>query len=474
MANEWLHRIGAALDAHAEAATETLNLKVDVEFRDSDLPKSAFKKPRPRDLLPLCKISAHSEPHACKAVFEAGFLSGFSIAENIAERLFVRNITQAFLHLLGLKNADLEVEAIEARVVQNDEARHFHIFQTQKFLDYVQDTLPEELITIDPIDEAAVRIGLSWRVIEKEQGKKIEGREACTRFLVKVVDILLDEVIDALSTFDRVPTLKRLVANFEKASIEQDHWKRTSAAILGLHEHNPKTMARVVEQTERFAGAGIASRILSEIALCACPSTGGAWLSSIEMSKLIARAALIVRIGGMSDAIYYNALAPEIRISPLGNILFRDEFGQFVVEPMLSYMAEEKFITDAPLQKKNYEAPEIVTDTQGKISVEFLNIWKNEMGFDLDEARYIIDALENKGIADHIAIFEITQSEYFQLVCSDLVPEKAATRFLSQFTLTTRPQWEKLPEGFTLKDIYPWRFGRRLSFMNTPDFEGRR
>ena len=468
MANEWLHRIGAVLDAHAEAATEALNLKVDIEFRDSDLPKGAFKKPRRQDLLPLCKISAQSEPHACKAVFEAGFLSGFNIAENVAERLFVRLIARAFLHLLGVKNVDREIEAIEARVVQNDEARHFHLFRTQKFIDYVQDTLPAELIQIEPIDEAAVRIGMGWRIIERGQGNKIEGREDCTRFLGKVVEDLLDEVVGTLGTFNRLSTLKRLVANSEKASIEQEHWKRTSAAILGLHEHNPKTMARVVEQTARYAGAGITSRILIEIALCACPPTGGAWLSSIEMSKLIARAALIVRIGGISDAIHYNALAPEIRISPLGDILFRDEFGQFVVEPMLSYMAEKKFITDAPLQKKNYEAPEIVTDTQGIISAEFLDIWKIEMGFDLDEASYIIDALEQKGRAEKTVIFEISQSEYFRLVCSDLVSEGAAARFLSQFTLTTRLKWKKPPKGFAAKDIYPWRLGRRLSFMARP------
>lgn len=468
MANEWLHRIGTALDARAEAATETLNLKVYVEFRDADLPKDVVEKPIPKDLIPLCTIETHSEPHACKAVFGVGFMSGFSIAENIAERLFVRNIARAFLHLLGVKNADHEAGTIEAHVVQNNEARHFHVLQGQKFMDYVQDTLPKRFIAIDSIDDAAARIELGWRAVEREQGNKIQGRKACTDFLGKVVEILLDEVMDSLATFDRLSTLKRLVANFEKASVKEEHWKRTSAAVLGLHGDNPETVERAVRQMSKFTGAGIASRILSEIALCTCPTEGGGELSSIEMSKLIARAALVVRIGGLSDAIHYNTIAPEIIISSLGDILFRDELGQFVVEPMLSRMIGGKFVADAPLQKKNYEAPEIVTDTLGKISAEFLDIWKIEMGFELDEARHIIDALEHKGIKEHTAIFEITQSEYIQLVCSESVSEGAAARFLSQFTLTTRPQWKKPPKGFAAKDIYPWRFGRRLSFVTRP------
>ena len=468
MANEWLHRLGAALDARGDAATEPLNLKVYVEFHDPDLPKDVVEKPIPKDLIPLCTIEAHSEPHACKVVFGVGFMSGFSIAENVAERLFVRTIARAFLHLLGVKNADHEAETIEAHVVQNNEARHFHILQGQKFMDYVQDTLPKKFIAIDSIDDAAARVGLGSRAVEREQGNKIQGRGACTDFLGKVVEILLDEVIDSLATFDRLSTIKQLVGNSEKASVKEEHWKRTSAAVLGLHGDNPETVERAVKQMSKFTGAGIASRILSEIALCACPTEGGGELSRIEMSKLIARAALVVRIGGLSDAIHYNAIAPEIIISPLGDILFRDELGQFVVEPMLFCMVGGKFVADAPLQKKNYEAPEIAVDTRGKIRAEFLDIWKIEMGFDLDEACHIIDALEHKGIKEHTAIFEITESEYFRLVCSSSVPESAAARFLSQFTLTTRPQWKKPPKGFRNKDIYPWRFGRRLSFVTRP------
>ena len=468
MANEWLHRIGAALDARAEGATKTFNVKVYVEFCDVDSPEDVVGKSIPEDLIPLCAIEAHSEPNACKAVFGVGFFSGFRIADNVAERLFVRNIVRAFLHVLGVENGDGEIEAIEDRVVRNNEARHYHLFHVQNFMDHVLDTLPATLIAIDSIDDAAAKIGLGWRVIGKDQGNKIEGREACTNFLAEVVDALSDDIINALATFDRLSTLKRLVANCEKASVERDLWKRTSAATLGLHGHNPDTVDRVGQQMSKCAGAGIASRILSEIALCVCPLEGGAPLSSIEMSKLIARAALIVGIGGLSDAIYYNALAPELTISQLGDILCRDEFGNLVVKPMLSRMMGDSIIANAPLQENNYEAPEILTDARGRISDEFWGIWKNEMGFDINEARNIIGALEDKGIAEHTAILEIAQSDYFTLVCSDSVPKGAAERFLGQFSLATRPRWQAPPKGFTSKDIYPWRFGRRLSFMTRP------
>ncbi|MDO9110456.1 MAG: hypothetical protein Q7U40_07340, partial [Desulfatirhabdiaceae bacterium] len=52
-------------------------------------------------------------------------------------------------------------------------------------------------------------------------------------------------------------------------------------------------------------------------------------------------------------------------------ILFRDEFGQLVVEPMLARVIEERFIANAPLQRRNYEDPEIVPEDKGKIRDEF-------------------------------------------------------------------------------------------------------
>lgn len=468
MATEWLHRIGDVLDGRGEAAGKMHNLKVYVEFHGGDPSEEWGNKPILEELLPLCAVEPLSEPNACKAIFQSGFLAGFRIAENIAERLFVRTLVRAYLHLLGVENCDREVEGIVALIVPNDDARSFHLFHAQRFMDYVRDTLPQKLITVDPVDDAALKIGLGWRVLERGQSNKIEGIEVCTRFLEKVVDVLLAETVEALKSFNRLSALTRLVGNCEKANAEEDHWKRTSAAILGLHGREPGTVERYVEQMSKFAGANIASRILTEIALCVCPVEGGNRISNIELSKLITRAGLVVRIGGLSDAIYYNALAPELTISPLGDILFRDDFGRLVVEPMLARKMGDGFIANAPLQKRNYEDPRVVPQMKEKVSNEFWDIWKIEMGFDLDEARRIIDALEDKGIKDNSAILTISQSAYIALVCSDRVPEDTAKRFLDQFSLSARPHWDKPPKGFSLKDIYPWRFGRRLSFVSRP------
>ncbi|MFC1551196.1 hypothetical protein ACFL6P_01395 [Candidatus Latescibacterota bacterium] len=467
MGNEWLHRIGNALKQNGEIVTRK-NLKVYVEFQDDNPPSEYGATPTFDDLASLCMIEPHEETNAYKIIFKPGFLAGFQIAENIAERLFVRTLLRAYLHLLREENCDDKAEAIEAIIVSNNDARSFHFFPPQRFIDYVQDTLPKDLIAIDQIDDAATKIGLGWRVLKRGQSNKIIGKESCTKFIEKVVDVLLDEIFNTFKMFNRLSTLKHLIANCEKANFEKNHWKRTSAAVLGLHGDKQDTINRFIEQMSKFTGASQSSRTLIEIALCLCPKEGGLNISDIELSKLIARIALVTQMGGLSDAIHYNALPPELTISPLGDILFLDEFGNNVVEPMLARVIGEKVIDDAPRQKENYEGPEIETEVKETISDEFWEIWKIEMGFDIDEARNILNTIEEKGIKDHVEFFTIKQSEYYTLVCSNHVSKEAAIRFLEQFSLSPRTRWNKPPKEFELKDIYPWRLGRRLSFSTRP------
>ncbi len=471
MGHEWLHRIGAEFDKTILNKSDKSILNVNVEFED-DLPLEEIgPKPTRDQLFSKCKVSAIKEENSCTAIFEPGFLEGFRISENVAERLFVFNVIRGFLNLIREDDIDIKAESLTEKVVKNNEARSFHFFQAQKFLDYVRDTLPKELVEIDAINDGIAKLGLGWRVHEKGDGNKINGKKSCTSFLGKVVDALINEVLESLANFDRTSTIFRLISNCEKAAVEEDHWKRTSAAVLGLHGESENTIKQYVEQNSKYAGTGVASRVLIEMALCTCPLNSGNRISDIELSELIARAALIVRYGGLSDAIYFSALSPELQISPLGDILFRDDLGELVVQPMLSKFSSEKFVANAPNQKKNYEEPGFIVSTKESFDGEFWDIWIGEMGFSLDEGREIISSLEDKGIEDHTAILELKQSEYFSLVCSGDISNEVASNFLGQFLLQSRLKWDKVPKTFAKEDIYPWRFGRRLSYVTRPILE---
>ena len=468
MVCEWLHRIGDVLDRLHQDSTAVRILKVHVDFCDGDPPGEPVTKPTTGELERRCVVVSHGEPGARRATFEVGFLAGFRIPDNVAERLVVRTLARAFLLVMSVDDVDRKTDVVISEVVQNRDARQFHLFHSQNFTDYVADALPKELVTIDPIDEAAVRIGMGMLALGAGERSPILGREACTAFMNRTVDSLLDAIIEELRGLDRLATLRRLVANCLKAAAERDHWRRTSAAVLGLHGNTAETHERFVEHLSTFAGAATTCRVLTEIALCVCPSAGGMMVADIDIGRLMARAALVCRIGGLSDAIYYNALPPEIRVSSLGDILVTDDFGRSVVEPTFSDIVRGKLGAEAPRQRRNYDAPGDRGELRVQVGEEFWNAWKIEMKFDLDDADKIVGATESRGIEERTAILEVPRGEYLGSLRSVGVGKSAAETFLDRFCLRTREDWRTPPEGFARKDLYPWRFGRRLSFVARP------
>lgn len=95
-------------------------------------------------------------------------------------------------------------------------------------------------------------------------------------------------------------------------------------------------------------------------------------------------------------------------------------------------------------------------------------VWPDEFGFNLDEARNIIGALDNFGLREGNLVLELAEGEFVENVVSDQVSEAVARAFWATFLLPSRDNWETIPEGHNMKDIYPWKCGRRLSIVTRP------
>lgn len=468
MTHEWLHRVAAFLDGKYADRSNIKVVKMNVHFEDENMPSIQSRKPSKEQLASLCELKSPTSVNSCDLHLKNGFLDGAKWAENILERLLVENLVHGFLLLMGVNTTTQELSKLTDSIVKNDTARSFHIFNAQGFLDYVRGYLPNKLVKLNEIDDGIAKLGLGWRALGDSENGTIVGKDECCDFLRKVVDALIAEVCGGLKQFERKSTLMRLVLNTEKASAEEDHWRRTSAAVLGLHGTTEQTLLAFTRENSQYAGTAIASRVLIEMALCVCPEGAQSIISDYDLSKLLVRASMLVQYGGLSDAIFFNTLPPEIHISALGDILFRDELGEFVVQPMLQRHSGESFVKAAPNQKRNYEEPTFIASTKEAIEDEFWDIWKEEMGFDIDQARAIIQELEDHLIRKNLAVIAMPESELYSIACANGISKEIVSSFLTQFVLRTRNKWDKVPEEFDLEDIFPWKFGRRLSFVLRP------
>ena len=468
MANEWLEQLGPVVDQIGDNGRPSRDVMIFVEFLDNNLPNKLHTGATEKDFRKLCRVETSDKQSLGKVIFDKGFLVGANIAKNRIERLFVRTLAQAFLEAQNEEVDRKDIDKIELLVVRNDDARHFHIFKAQNFLDHVRGILPDVVVEMDKVHASNVLFTLGGRTRRSKYGPSIHGKKNCNTFLAKVVDMLLDDLKRKLEAYERVATITRFVGNIERATIEKERFERTSASVLGLHGDNASTMEGVTNQLSRVAGSTRGARTLIEIGICVCPLYDGEEVSDMELGMLLGHVGVIIRLGELSDAIYFNALKPEIAISPLGGLLFRDELGDLVVEPLLRYEVESKYRSGASVQEKNYKDPIVIPSTREKFPTEFWNAWNEEMGFDIDEGRRILERLEDEGVRTGNAILSIRKQKYFETVCADGIDRQSAERFLDQFSLRTREQWDSVPTGFKQKDLYPWRFGRRLSYLTRP------
>jgi len=435
-----------------------------VSFADSNVEHNSDEPPNFSDLRPLASISADRGGRSMRLGLAAGFLQGFRNPKNVAERVIVDGLVRvASLYA----DAPLDVDAIVADVMPNEGARSFHAFEARGFREVVRDTLPKAQV-IDQFDDAASRIGLGWLARSRTEGAHIVGVAECTAFLNETVAAVWERLKSLLKTLDRMETVRRLILNWEASAAEAAHWRRTIKALYSLHADRVAVDAVAVDRLGRLTAAELASRLAAEMAICECPLTGGGVPGAIELGRLMTDAMLTFAKGGYSDAIKYQAMPAEIRVSSAGDILMQHDFTDNVVEAYGRQFQTTRLADDERRYVESYAPLDLVESAEAHFEEEFLAAWRAEFGIGIDQLRLLMDLTENRGVELGTAVYSLRRSELEALVDAEKLTPSLLKQFLDRFTLGPRASFVQTPEGFLRKAWYPWRFRRQLSLVSRP------
>ncbi|MDX2181550.1 MAG: hypothetical protein SFV18_18290 [Bryobacteraceae bacterium] len=437
-------------------------------FKEPLMDSSTIKTARrAHELRGLVSVSKGTSGGSVNITIDAGFVEGFRVAENDAERVIIESIVSASALLSGTTLSDHL--PLVTNICPNEDARMMHRLEARSFQDYLFAGDAPSPVVIHRFDDASCRIGLGWRVRSREQGANVSGVEECTHFLNNLVAAVIDEIILELRSFNRLSFLCRVIENQEFAAYDKHKWRRTARAMIALSGSTQAVIEQILKRESELNACSLASRVLIEAGICECPDSSGSQIDDWELSKLMARAAMAFHLGGWSNAVRWGAIEPSLRITPLGDVHVSREFFDNIYEPYGEAAGRATIEHARSGYRELYQAVEARPTVEDVFEATFLRAWVAEVGVTVDGIRQFVDAVENQGLSLSRAVFTLRRSIVRQMLmetCS--LSPSAADASLSLLTLTPRRSWKDPGAAFADRDWHPWRFRRRLSIIRRP------
>ena len=387
-------------------------------------------------------------------------------AENIAERALVAALVNGVARLMGHADPAALEAALTPKIVRDTQARHGHAFMAAGFRDMVRSDLGGSVLTISREDDAYGRLDLGWSVRDRGLGGRLAGKDQCQPFLNSLVLHLENEIVGVLRRFDRRAMLEFLLYNHELAITDRDRWRRTSAAMIALHGDTPDTLETISRHDFKLNAVFQTTRVLVEIAICECPLEGGARPGRLDLSPLMARAALLFEIGGWSDAMRWGLMKPVLRVTPLGDVHAQFDFLEDIVRPHAQVTSEGRIADAVGSYATNLLERHGEATVAHRFDSLFADAWSEQLGATIDQTRILVDFLENLGVEAGKAVIAIPRSRLRGMeVMGQSLDDTTASVLIDRLILASRSSWRDVPDGFDDKDRQPWRYRRRLSML---------
>ena len=410
-------------------------------------------------------VNTSIEVESATIVTEIGraFYRGLSRSDNAAEVAVIRSFVEQAIVFAG--ETDQSVDELTAEIVPSPHARQMHVFAPQEFRDHVRYAIASPPVLMSRFDDAALRVGLGWHGVDRPGGT-LHGKTECCRALNKITSVLEEEFCQELAQFERCALLEAAVTNHEAAACERSTWHRTSAALIGMAEDELVVRGKIAEHHAKLNVVSLTSRILIEAGLSECPFGTGEIPADIDLARLMAKASMIFYLGGYSDAIRYDGMKPDLRISPAGQVMIDPTFFDLILEPAGRSLADRVVDENRERYIQLLREPDLETRPLADIvEGDFMDAWRAEVGVSLGDCRGAVEALENRLVDAGVGWEVMTRPELIAFLGDHIRDPEG---YLAALESVPRKNWRHVPPPFLDQDRQPWRFRRRLALYRRP------
>lgn len=391
------------------------------------------------------------------------YLRSFLSAGNLGDRLMIASLVRGIDSLCGNPAAsDADLNEWVRNAIGSQRARFLKMIPSKTPEDAIYDVaaLPR-LRLLMPEDRAWSRLGLARRAGYQGKPGPIPSARAVA-LLNDAVDELWQRIRSRLGDLSRESVIERSLLNYVAARKEHRDWLRSMAAQLALFDHAQVEGVANERVVRRDTTAGLACRIIAEMALCTSPYGAGSSCSATDLDILVAEVVTLLECAGQSDALHYGLATRPPVMHPNGSFGF-DESATAAAGLLITEHWRRTFRDAATADEGDGKSggEEVVADP------EFPAAFLAEFGLSPEQYGTFVHRLTLEALEANDAHLRLRKSEVMQRLrdVGVMNPE----RVFEAFALAPRSRWdEDDPDDAKARDWWPWRYNRRLSIMRRP------
>lgn len=433
-----------------------------------------YVEPPPGVTIGEPEVTVNLDQRTAEVKFPSDFLMHFQQPDNTGERLVLRGIAKGLVSLHQGVAGEIDETVLDDlinKVIGAPGIRILHLFRTYYPIEHLLAREHQKPILLAHEDFVFSKLRLSEGCTTALPGTSISSKPECNEFLHNVVDKVWNQLRELLQQLDRASVIRETLGLHEAVIQDRDRWRRTAQAVLSLYSPEEDVFAVARERESERNNVALPARTILEMAICECPKAGGRQLSRWGLDELLAKAALLVEVAMDSDAINSDLIEPRIDLHLNGEYTIDRGFHSTVIEPFLTSYFREEFEAAARDYSKLYrrERPVERTRAEEVFSADFIRAFRTEFGLTPDEAVDGLAELMDLAVERDSVVVETTLEDLkTRLTTTRGLSRDATEAFIRTFSIFHRPAWDKAPPGFRSRDLYPWRFRRRLSATVRP------
>ncbi len=388
--------------------------------------------------------------------------------DNAGERLFVRELLLAIRSLAPLHlSRDLRDISLEQTV---DRCAPLGLKKKIFYLDLRQMSqldrrgLPHPR-HVQEVDKNALLdpIGEHFREAQHFEVGPIDAARV-PKVINDIVKFCYDEFTAIVASLSPNGLLEWLVARHESNVSSAANSRLTMATRIACFGQSPQFMQDASTGLTEASEAAVAGRFLIEY-VSAQPPSGFRAMSLSVYDALLARAAIIAGYGMVSDIVHFDIAKIEVAMLGAGRLGFRPDQYRAAMDDFIKRFAASQVASAGRNFRRNWDRPNEVDEAwRGQVE----QATRAEFGFPLSTLLELLTIAIEMGLQNPPIVrmkYEDAVAQFAQRAKWD---EQTVRTSLEVFLSRPRKDFFPKGNGFTREDVYPWRYGRRLSYLRRP------